>query len=243
MKEYHIAVVDDSPGDREWLAQKLAVYMAQQRLAYTLSTFASGEDFLAALPTARFAIVFMDIYLGGISGIDAAQALRGLDKDCKLVFLTTSADFMRQGFALNSAHYLLKPVQDEDFYQAMENCRVQRQVQVPALLVQSGGQTLEVPTTEIQYLEVQQRTSLLHTTAGVLPLGRTFASLADLLLADQRFLLCYKGLLVNMDFITAQREDDFLLADGSSLPIAPRRRREIMAQYRDYIFNNMRGSQ
>ena len=64
MKTYQIAVVDDRKPDRDWLAEKLAAYMARQGLEYELSAFESGEDFLAALRAVRFDVVFMDVYLG-----------------------------------------------------------------------------------------------------------------------------------------------------------------------------------
>ena len=78
---------------------------------------------------------------------------------------------MRQGFSLNSAHYLIKPVKDEDFAQAMANCRLGRALQVPTLAVTVEGRTLEVDTRQIRYLEVQQRSVVLHTTRGDLPLA------------------------------------------------------------------------
>ena len=59
---------------------------------------------------------------------------------------------------------------------------------------------------------------------------------------NRRFLLCYKGVLVNIDHIAAQEGEDFILGDGTRLPIAPRRRREILAQYRAYIFGGIGGA-
>lgn len=147
---------------------------------------------------------------------------------------------MRQGFSLNSAHYLIKPVKDEDFAQAMANCRLGRALQVPTLAVTVEGRTLEVDTRQIRYLEVQQRSVVLHTTRGDLPLGRSFSAAAAPLERDRRFLLCFKGVLVNMDHIAAQTGDELRLDNGSILPIAPRRRREILAQYRAYMFGRMR---
>ena len=242
MKTYQIAVVDDRKPDRDWLAEKLAAYMARQGLEYELSAFESGEDFLAALRAARFDVVFMDVYLGGMTGVETAQRLRAIDMDCKLVFLTSSEDYMRQGFSLNSAHYLVKPVGNADFEQAMENCRVQPSCQPPTLTVTVGGQTLEVDTREIRYVDVQQRSAVLHTGAGSLSLSVSFSTAAERLMENRRFLLCYKGVLVNIDHIAAQEGEDFILGDGTRLPIAPRRRREILAQYRAYIFGGIGGA-
>ena len=83
---------------------------------------------------------------------------------------------MRQGFSLNSAHYLIKPVQDEDFAQAMENCRVRRECQVPSLEVTIGQQPLELDTRDILYLDIEGRTVVIHTVEGALPAGRSFSA-------------------------------------------------------------------
>ena len=72
------------------------------------------------------------------------------------------------------------------------------------------------------------------------PPALNFSAAAAPLERDRRFLLCFKGVLVNMDHIAAQTGDELRLDDGSILPIAPRRRREILAQYRAYMFGRMR---
>lgn len=70
MTPYRIAVVDDLERDRTWLAEKLADYMARERLEYELTAFASGEAFSAALEQGqRFNLVFMDIYMDGITAL------------------------------------------------------------------------------------------------------------------------------------------------------------------------------
>lgn len=242
MKEYQIAAVEDNAADRAWLSMKLEQYCKQRHIPYVLSCFSSGEAFLAALKNQRFQIVFMDIYLNGISGVETAQALRSRDQDSKLVFLTSSEDFMRQGFSLNSAHYLIKPVKDEDFAQAMENCRVRRECQVPSLGVTIGQQSLELDTRDILYLDIEGRTVVIHTVEGTLPAGRSFSAIAELLLTDERFLPCNRGLLVNMDFIADQDGSDFLLLDGTRLPMARRRKHELLTQYRSYVFGTMGGT-
>ena len=91
MKVFQIAAVADSPTDRTWLSNKLEEYCKSRHIPYVLSCFSSGEAFLEALKARRFHIVFMDIYLSGISGVEAAQTLRNRDQNCKLVFLTSSA--------------------------------------------------------------------------------------------------------------------------------------------------------
>lgn len=239
MQMLHIAMVDDMDSDREWLAGRLETYLRTRHIPYSLSAFTSGEEFLSALSEHWFDIVFMDIYMDGITGLDAAQALRAKDRDCKLIFLTSSEDFMRQGFSLNSAHYLIKPVKDEDFLQAMENCRIRRKCQVPSLTVVSERTSLEVDTLDILYVDIENRAVCIHTKDGTLSAGRNFSKATEPLLADNRFLICNKGMLVNMDFIASLEECDFVLVNGERLPIASRRKKELAAHYHRYTFGSL----
>ena len=238
MRKLQVAVVDDDAKDREWLSNKLEGYFRARHTSHTLLTFSSGEEFISVLQDSWFDIVFMDIYMSGVTGVEAAQALRMKDRDCKLVFLTSSSDHMRRGFSRNSAHYLIKPVEDEDFIQAMENCRIRRKCQVPFLEVPSKKQSLQLDTLDILYMDVTGRNAAIHTKSGVLFAGRSFQTAADLLLKDERFLLCNKGILINMDFVSAMEEEHFLMVTGERLPIAPRRKKDLETIYQNYTFGS-----
>lgn len=239
MKVLHIVTVDDTDSDRKWLTEKLETYLRTRHIHYVLSAFSSGEEFLLALSDHWFDIVFMDIYMGGMTGLEAAQALRAKDRDCKLIFLTSSEEFMRQGFSLNSAHYLIKPVKDEDFLQAMENCRIRRECQVPFLTIVSERASIQVDTLDILYIDIENRNVYIHTKDKTFPAGRNFSKVTELLLEDKRFLLCNKGLLVNMDFIASLEECNFVLVNNERLPIAPRRKKELAAYYHRYTFGSL----
>ena len=63
-----------------------------------LLEFDSGEAFLAAENEQRFSAAFLDIYMEGLSGMEAAKELRKTDADCLLVFTTTSTDHALEGF-------------------------------------------------------------------------------------------------------------------------------------------------
>lgn len=231
-----IAIVDDQSVYRNWLSLKIEAYMKDYQLGYRIFSFESGESFVSALAAERFDIVFMDIHLKGITGVEAAKELRKKDMDCKLVFLAATKDFMSQVFALNSCHYLIKPISDEDFIQAMENCRIRKQYEVPFLDITSGGQLLHLNTTRILYVDIVNRNTIIHMTDHTISAGRNFNAIAKILLEDQRFLLCIKGVLVNMDAILKQEENSFLLKNGEHLPIAMRGKKEVFAQFRRYLF-------
>ena len=135
----NIAIVEDLSTDREWLAVRLEQYMTSRHLTYQLYTYTQAEDFVAALNTITFQIVFMDIYLTDMTGIEAASILRRKNRDCKLIILTISDEYLYQGYRVNACHYLLKPATDSDFSEAMERCMLKPAYKVPVLDVVLDG--------------------------------------------------------------------------------------------------------
>lgn len=236
-----IAIVDDLAPDRRWLRETLTDYLQQHGLSGVVTPFESGTQFVAALETMQFDIVFLDIYLGDMSGLEAAACLRRHDRDCKLVFTTTSEEFLRQGYGYNACHYLIKPIDESAFAQAMENCRLERQVAVPFWNVVSNGLALRLDTTQIQYIDFSRPNTCIHMTDRVVAISDGFAKTIEPLLCDKRFLLCIKGVLVNMDYISGLDDNVFLLKNGVRLQIALRNKKSIIDCYRSYVFDRMGG--
>ena len=76
--------------------------------------YESGEIFLEAARKAPFTAAFLDIYMDGMTGMEAAKKLRKTDTDCLLVFITTSTDHALEGFQVRALHYLVKPFTEAD---------------------------------------------------------------------------------------------------------------------------------
>ena len=104
-----IAIVDDLAGDRALLRERLERQLQRRSVQADLLEFESGEAFLAAEREQRFTAAFLDVYMTGMSGVDAAKELRTFDTDCLLIFTTTSTDHALEGFQVRAMHYLVKP--------------------------------------------------------------------------------------------------------------------------------------
>ena len=104
-----IAIVDDLADERALLREQLTRQLARRGAEAELLEFDSGEAFLAAEKERRFTAAFLDIYMEGMTGMEAARTLRKTDTDCLLVFTTTSTDHALEGFQVRALHYLVKP--------------------------------------------------------------------------------------------------------------------------------------
>ena len=93
-----IAIVDDLDAERAQLKERLVRQLRARGTEAELLEFDSGEAFLAAENEQRFSAAFLDIYMEGLSGMEAAKELRKTDADCLLVFTTTSTDHALEAF-------------------------------------------------------------------------------------------------------------------------------------------------
>ena len=157
-----IAIVDDSAADREELSACLENYTKKHQLDYTLTEFEDGENFVKAAAQVNFQLVFMDIYMENMDGMEAARRLRQKNRLCKIVFLTITEDYARMGYSLSASYYLLKPLSlhQADFEEAMELCQLKPPYEVMTLSVMADRQKLELPTEKILYIDYQNRMTM-----------------------------------------------------------------------------------
>ena len=225
-----IAIVDDRAEDREELSVCLENYMKKHQLDYTLTEFEDGENFLKAAAQVNFQLVFMDIYMENMDGIETARRLRQKNRLCKIVFLTITEDYARMGYSLSASYYLLKPL---SLHQAP--------YEVMTLSVMADRQKLELPTEKILYIDYQNRMTRIHTAERVIPVSGGFQEVTAALQKDKRFLPCYRGVLINMDYISHVDSQTFRLINGEELPIALRNGKQLRETYRQYVFSGMGG--
>lgn len=235
----NIAIIEDQKEERDLIAEKLRAYMNRNSLSFVLYEFENAEQFLDVFIPGDYDIIFMDIYMDGINGMDAAIQIRKRDFDCRLIFITVSPEYLLEGYSVNASHYLLKPISDKSFEQAMDFCRIKPLYAVPYLDITSRGVSVHLNTSKILYINILRRVVQIHTMTRTIPATGSFSSVTKPLLTDKRFLLCIQGVMVNMDMITDQKETMFELKNGEHLPINLRNRRTVIKLWQNYVFENM----
>ena len=96
---------------------------------------------------------------------------------------------------------------------------------------------ISVPLRKILYVDIDYR----HRLCVYLADGKKFVTadryvdIAETLLADEKFLECYHRIIVNMDYVKSMESDDFILLDGTSIPISQRKKREVKVRYMRYF--------
>ena len=104
-----IAICDDEKNIRELIANKVAKQYPDAEIIF----FQSGEELL--LVDESIDILFLDIQMSGIDGMETARELRKKDKSVILVFVTAVEEYVFQAFDVGAFNYIVKPIDDGKF--------------------------------------------------------------------------------------------------------------------------------
>jgi two-component system LytT family response regulator len=113
-----VLVVDDEPLARLGITTRLGAYPDM----LVVGECATGEEALAAIPRASPDLIFVDVEMPGISGLDLLRALPREQARC-IVFLTAHEEYALDAFNVEALDYLLKPIDDERFASCIDRAR------------------------------------------------------------------------------------------------------------------------
>ena len=230
----NIAILEDDNQDMEHLRQLLKTYAEKKELRMIVETFSISENFLRAFSAGKYDLIFFDNYIGSGLGIDIARKVRLIDKDVDIVFVSMSAEFAISGFEVRALHYLIKPVTIDELEQVFER---QRESRSPApqqeefIDVMTEHETITIPIDEIRYIEVVDKTCLIHHSGKD---TKTYMSLEKLTeyLPGPQFLRTHKSYVVNVAFVKTMGKSSFMMKDGVEVPIG---RTHLVSCKREYM--------
>ena len=216
-----IAIVDDLKTERALLKERLSQQLALRGVEADIWEFESGEAFLAAEKERRFSAAFLDIYMDGMTGMEAAKELRKTDTDCLLVFTTTSTDHALEGFQVRALHYLVKPFSEEELSALLTEMLAKLPRPEPVLTVKVSGSDVRLRYRDIVSAEHFAHIINIRTTAGkTLATRQSFKAFTEPLKKDPRFFICGRGAIVNMENAADFQDAAFCMTDDSRVYVS-----------------------
>jgi DNA-binding LytR/AlgR family response regulator len=194
-------LVDDEAPARSELRYLLATH-PEVEVVGEAATAVEALKLAAAVP---YDVVFIDVEMPGLSGLDAARLVHGRTGAPQLVFVTAHEQYAIEAFAVEALDYLLKPVDPERLAQVVR--RLGKRPAVPAPVekipvVSSGGETVLLDWDELHYARADGDYSRVHTYDRSYLCTRSLRELEETLPAD-RFARIHRSYLVNLGKVAA----------------------------------------
>ena len=184
-------------------------------------------------------VVFLDICMEGTNGIETARRLRAADPDLLIVFVTSSPEYVWDAFPVHPFDYLLKPYKEEKFEQLAGELRRVLCRQQPELEVRIARQIVRLPLTKIYYATAQNHYVRVVTDDGECRATANFAQVQEQLQTQPEFLVCNRGVIINMSKVLRFEGDCIEMLDGTHLPVRQKDKNSLLAQFTQYQFRGM----
>lgn len=228
-----IAIVEDSAEVRDQLVGYLHRYERQFGRMFDLTTFADGDEIVSDY-RAVYDIILLDIQMRRMDGMAAAEAIRKVDRDVILIFITNMAQFAIRGYAVDALDYILKPVPyfafSRQLQKAVERLR-RRQKTFLTVPVEGGLRRVDVAT--LYYLESEGHYVRLYTEDGELLTAGSLKAYEEKL-ANKPFVRCNSGYLVNLAQVLGVQQNTVQVGPYT-LQISRPKKKAFLEALTDYI--------
>ncbi|MDE7133116.1 MAG: LytTR family DNA-binding domain-containing protein, partial [Lachnospiraceae bacterium] len=158
-----IAIVDDEIIEQEIIAKYIGEWAEDKKELVEFIYFDSSEGFLFSWEDVKdYALLVLDIEMGEISGLELAKKIRSEDKRIPIIFVTGYDEYMQYGYDVSALHYLIKPVNKDKLFQAL-NKLSEKEETVKSLILNSENGVRRIQINNVLYVEAAGHGSIMHT--------------------------------------------------------------------------------
>ncbi len=228
----YIAICDDDRYMLESLKKLVKDFFVQNNLDLKIRLFTSGEELLRYED--RIDILFLDIQMKNMNGMETAKRLRQLDFRGFLIFITVLKELVFQAFEVQAFDYLLKPVQEDHFAKTMRRLLdCMKNAKDKNLLIRIGYESRLVPIDDIVFCEVIDRKIYLHLLSSeVICYYEKIENLEKRL--DKYFYKCHRSFLISLKYVRSYKNGMVVMKGGKEIPVSRLRSKDfsnVILQY------------
>lgn len=236
---FKIAVCDDEVNIRKLIRKILMDYMNEYGVVYEIDDFESGKDFVElGIEMTKYKIVFLDINMDELDGMETAKKIREVSNDMFIVFVTAFINYTLEGYRVDAVRYILKNNVNfpELVYECMDAIRTKMNYVVKRKLFQFNEGTREVSLERLLYIESQLHKLEFYIMEEYVKKYTLYSTLNDMEkeIASRDFVRIHQSFLVNMKHITDVSRYRALLSNGVKLIIPKARYKHVEETYVAY---------
>lgn len=202
-----------------------------------ISTFTSGEDLIDS--RINFDIIFLDIDMEGLSGIETAKKIRERDKKVKIIYITNYTDYTYEAFGVHAFAYLIKPIKSNELYKQLDEALSYAEEENEEVIefITSDG-FVRVKLNDIFYFEYQSRKIIMKTMDKSYTLNKKISDVASEMEA-YGFEMPHKSFCINLYNVKSVKGYDIYMMDGSVLPLSQKKSSCFRDSLNIYLSNRM----
>lgn len=240
----NIAVCDDDRLSRLIIQKNLEKFIHEYP-QYELNIFMydHADDLIeAAEKNGGFDIFILDVLMPDTDGIELGVMLREKKYDGKIIYLTSSEDYVFDSFKAEPFNYIIKPVDDKKLFPILAKALHSiADRYVKSIIVKTSTSNVRIPLENIVYTELFEHTIIYHMKDDKQIRSKTirvsFSEAIRELLADSRFFLCGASIAVNMDHISEATDSSVSFNGGQALHFSKKIMTDMKSTWYEYCLD------
>lgn len=231
-----LAIVDDNPKDSSALSELVRNYFQQNGKHYMFRVFNSPLDFIRS--TENYDIVFMDIRMDKLDGLEVARIMRKINTNSVLIFVTQMAQLAIKGYEVDALDFIIKPADQFSISYVLDKAIARLEnAQSTMLAIKTADSIVSLSSNDIMYVEVFDHNLVYHTTKGNYDARGRLSDVVQKL-DSKRFSVCNRSFVVNLRYVSSVC-NDHLTIDGTEISISKTHRKEIMQHFSNFLGENL----
>ncbi|WP_392486541.1 LytR/AlgR family response regulator transcription factor [Haloimpatiens sp. FM7315] len=226
-----IAICDD---ERE-IVSRIKKYIEEyDKYKCSIHTYSSGEELL--FERKRFQVIFLDIDMKGINGIETAENLRKYDKNVKIIYITNFTDYVNLAFQVHAFGYLNKPICKEDIYTQLDEAVSYLESKEDKNIVEfkSTDGVIRLAPKDICYFEYINRKVKIKTLDNIYMIKDKITNIAEYM-KKYGFQMPHKSFTVNLFYVKSIKGYDIFMMDGTVIPLSQKKSQECRGEFNVYL--------
>ena len=231
-----IAIVDDNENDSAALRALVADYLHKNNHAHVIQVFNASMDFIRSVD--NHDIVFMDIRMDKLDGLEVARLMRKINTDTVLVFVTAMAQLAIKGYEVDALDFIVKPADQGSINYVMTKALARMEnISSSLFALKTSEGIVSLSSNDITYVEVFGHNLSYHTTKGTYEVRGRLSDVIEKL-DPKRFILCNRSFVVNLRYVSSA-SSEHLMVDGKKIYISKSHSKDIMKLFSNYLGENL----
>ena len=233
---FRIVICDDEKIDRKQIKDMTMKICREEKFETEISCYETAKKLLEDLKNGKeYDLFLLDVMMPEQDGMELAKQLRSQKIKKNIVFISVNREMALQGYEVEAARYLAKPVDKEKLREAVRFCYEKFGNDRPILLPVNGS-IRQVSPKDIYYIEIAGRKSRIWQEKEEWDTNLSFSEL-ERMLKDQGFVRCYQSFLVNCRHVKNFRTSSMELTNGRSVPVSKHRVKQVRQFFFAYMKN------
>ncbi|MCC3867656.1 LytR/AlgR family response regulator transcription factor [Terrisporobacter mayombei] len=200
-------------------------------------SYKNGEELLESEET--FDIIFLDIDMNGINGIETAKKIRIYDKKVKIIYVTNYTDYTYSAFSVHAFGYLIKPIKEKNLHEQLDEALSYMKEDEECLIdFITEGELVRVDIKKIYYFEYISRKILMKTSEKTYIIRDKISAISDKM-KDLGFEMPHKSFVVNLYNVKSIKGYDIYMMDESIIPLSQKKSSEFRNALNIYLSNHI----